>query len=76
MKIIVCIAIVLFIIFIVFLMYCIVRCCGKYNQNCEKQNEYKQYLEKKDMCLKVVQSGNCPHCCNICAWNVGGQDNE
>ena len=24
---------------------------------------------KRDMCGKAIQSGVCPHACDICAWN-------
>lgn len=25
---------------------------------------------KREMCRKAVQSGVCPHTCDICAWNT------
>ena len=25
---------------------------------------------KKEMCKKSIQSGVCPHACDICAWNT------
>lgn len=25
---------------------------------------------KREMCNRAVQSGVCPHTCNICAWNT------
>lgn len=26
---------------------------------------------KREMCMRAIQSGVCPHTCGCCAWNVG-----
>lgn len=35
----------------------------------KKQRENKTNVIK-EMCKKSIQSGVCPHACEICAWNI------
>lgn len=37
------------------------------NEKKAKENSDKA---KKEMCKRAVQSGVCPHNCDICAWNI------
>lgn len=44
-----------------------------------KQKTSKKQTENKtngikEMCKKSIQSGVCPHACEICAWNILQQD--
>ena len=36
----------------------------------KKKQEENSNKAKREMCAKVVQSGYCPRCCELCAWNV------
>ncbi len=36
----------------------------------EKKAKENSDKAKKEMCKRAVQSGVCPHNCDICAWNT------
>lgn len=36
---------------------------------CKKKIQENMDEIKREMCRKAVQSGVCPHTCEICAWN-------
>ena len=36
----------------------------------EKKEKENSDAIKKEMCKKALESGICPHTCDICAWNT------
>lgn len=38
--------------------------------NSKKKTQENSDEIKKEMCRTAVQSGVCPHTCDICAWNT------
>ena len=36
----------------------------------EKKAKENSDEAKREMCKRAVQSGVCPHTCDICAWNT------
>lgn len=36
----------------------------------EKKAKENSDEVKREMCKRAVQSGVCPHNCDICAWNI------
>ena len=36
----------------------------------EKKAKENSDEAKREMCKRAVQSGVCPHACDICAWNT------
>ena len=43
--------------------------------NKKKVKENSDKIKRK-MCESAVQSGVCPHICDICAWNTLSEDKE
>lgn len=42
----------------------------KTSKNKQKENKENRVKTITEMCMKSIQSGVCPHACDICAWNI------
>ncbi len=55
------------------MMKLIKKLAKKLKRKCEAEDLERR---KREMCVRCINSGNCPSSCSICAWRTGKHDDE